>query len=366
MMDPLLHRASVPAGPSYRRWPVATGTGAARRARLRPFTQWIPAFAGMTLGAAAALGCALFAPATQAQEWAPSKPVRIIVPIIGSTNDVLARLVAPKLQEAIGQTVVVENKAGAGGNIGADFVAKSAPDGHTLLIGYNGPIAVNVSLFDKLPYDPLKDLAPITLMVTTPQYLVVHPGLPVKNVAEFVAYAKAQSGKVSYGSIAVGSASHLTMEMLKLAAGLDIAHIPYKGAAPALTDLVGGQVQAAFMVPGNVLQFAKEGRLRLIASSGAKRFPGTPDIPTLAESGYPDLVAVAWIGFLTAGGTPRPIIDRYHKEIVKIVNSPEIRDKLTAMEFEIVAGTPEQFSAWIRSEIPRWGKVIKATGAKAD
>jgi tripartite-type tricarboxylate transporter receptor subunit TctC len=321
---------------------------------------------GLSAALVASLFAAAFCGPTAAQEWAPSKPIRIIVPIVGSTNDVIARLVAPKLQEALGQTVVVENKAGAGGNIGADFVAKSAPDGHTLLIGYNGPIAVNVSLFDKLPYDPVKDLAPITLMVTTPQYLVVNPSLPVKSIGEFVAHAKAQQGKLSYGSIAVGSASHLTMEMLKLAAGIDIAHIPYKGAAPALTDLVGGQVQAAFMVPGNVLQFAKEGRLRLIASSGAKRFPGTPEVPTLVESGYPDLVAVAWIGFLAAGGTPRPIIDRYHKEIVKIVTSPEIRDKLTAMEFEIVAGTPEHFAAWIRSEIPRWGKVIKATGAKAD
>ncbi len=178
-------------------------------------------------GLALALAALLIATSSTAQEWAPSKAVRIIVPIIGSTNDVLARLVAPKLQEAIGQTVIVENKAGAGGNIGDDFVAKSAPDGHTLLIGYNGPIAVIVSLFDKLPYDPLKDLAPITLMVTTPQYLVVHPGQPVHNIAEFVAHAKAQAGKLSYGSIAVGSASHLTMEMLKLAANIDIAHIPY-------------------------------------------------------------------------------------------------------------------------------------------
>jgi tripartite-type tricarboxylate transporter receptor subunit TctC len=319
-----------------------------------------------SLALATLIGCTLFTAPSQGQEWAPSKLVRIVVPIVGSTNDVLARLIAPKLQEALGQTVVVENKAGAGGNIGADFVAKSAPDGHTLLIGFNGPIAVNVTLFDKLPYDPLKDLAPITLMVTTPQYLVVHPSLPVNSAAEFVAHAKAQPGKLSYGSVSVGSASHLTMEMLKLAAGIDIAHIPYKGAAPALTDLVGGQVQAAFMVPGNVLQFAKEGRLRLIASSGAKRFPGTPDVPTLVESGYPDLVAVAWIGFLAAGGTPRPIVERYHREIVRIIHTPEIRDKLNAMQFELVGGTPEHFSAWIRAEIPRWGQVIKATGAKAE
>ena len=302
----------------------------------------------------------------QVPEWAPTKPVRIIVPIVGSTNDVLARLVAPKLQESLGQPVVVENKGGAGGNIGADYVAKSPPDGHTLLVGYNGPLAINVTLFDKMPFDPVKDLVPITLAVTSPQYLVVNPGVPVKNVAELVALARAQPGKLSYASVSVGSASHLTMEMLKLEAGVDLTHIPYKGAAPALTDLVAGNVQAAFMVPGNVLQFAKEGRLRLIASSGAKRFPGTPNVPTLVESGYPGLVATSWIGFLAAGGTPRNIVDRYHKELAKILQSPDVRDRLTAMEFDVVAGTPEQFSAWIRSEIPRWGKVIKATGAKAD
>jgi tripartite-type tricarboxylate transporter receptor subunit TctC len=301
-----------------------------------------------------------------AQEWSPTKTIRIIVPIVGSTNDVVARLVAPELQKALGQTVVVENKGGAGGNIGADLVAKAAPDGHTLLIGFNGPIAINVSLFDKMPYDPVKDLTPITLAVMSPQYLVVHPALPVNNVAELVARAKAQPGKLSYASVSVGSASHLTMEMLKLAAGVDMTHIPYKGAAPALTDLVGGNVQAAFMVPGNVLQFAKDGRLRLIASSGTKRFPGTPNVPTLIESGYPDLVATSWIGFLTTGGTPRNVIDRYNKEIVKILQMPEIREKLQAMEFEVIAGTPEQFAGWIRTEIPRWGKVIKATGAKAD
>lgn len=312
------------------------------------------------------LAALAFATASHALEWAPTKPVRIVVPIIGSTNDVLARLVAPELQKAIGQSVFVENKGGGGGNVGADLVAKSAPDGHTLLIGFNGPIAINQTLFDKMPYDPVKDLSPITLAVTAPQYLVVHPAVPVNNVAELVARAKALPGKLSYASVSVGSASHLTMEMLKLAANVDITHIPYKGAAPALTDLVAGNVQAAFMVPGNVLQFAKEGRLKLIASSGSKRFAGTPNVPTLVESGYPDLVATSWIGFLAAGGTPRNIIDRYNREIVKILNSPEVRVKLVAMEFDVVAGSPEQFAGWIQSEIPRWGKVIKATGAKAD
>ena len=302
----------------------------------------------------------------QVQDWVPTKPIRIIVPVVGGTNDLVARLVAPKLQEVLGQSVIVENRGGAGGNIGSDLVAKAAPDGSNLLIGYNGPIAVNVSLFDKMPYDPVKDLAPITLAVTAPQFLTVHPSVPANTVAELVALAKAQPGKLSYASIAVGSASHLTMEMLKTAANVDVVHIPYKGSAPAVTDILGGNVQTAFFVPGNVLQYVKAGQIRLIASTGRKRFATTPNVPTMIESGYPDFEAVAWIGFLTTGGTPRPIIDRYNREIVKILNNPEVRDKLLAVEFEMVAGTPDQFGEWIRTEIQRWGKVIKQTGAKAN
>jgi tripartite-type tricarboxylate transporter receptor subunit TctC len=313
---------------------------------------------------AACLG-SLTAPAG-AQEWTPSRPVRIVVPIVGSTNDALARLVAPKLQGVLGQPVIVENKPGAGGNIGADMVAKSAPDGHTLLVGYNGPLAINPTLFEKMPYDPVKDLAPITLAVTSPQYLAVNSDLPVSSVAELAAMAKANPDKLSYGSVAVGSASHLTMEMFKSAARINITHIPYKGAAPAITDLLAGNIQAAFMVPGNVQQFVKEGRLKLIASTGQKRFASTPNVPTMIESGYPDFVATSWIGFLAPAGTPKNIIDRYNKEIVKILHLPEVRDRLTDMEFEVVAGSPEQFANWIRSEIPRWGKVIKDTGTKVN
>lgn len=303
---------------------------------------------------------------SQAQEWSPSKPVRIVVPIVGSTNDVLARLIAPKLQEALGQPVVVENKPGAGGNIGANEVARSAPDGHTLLVGYNGPLAINVGLFEKMPYDPLKDLAPITLAVKSPQYLVVNPATGITSVKDFVARAKASPGKYSYGSVALGSASHLTMEMLKTAAGFHMTHIPYRGAGPAVTDLIAGNIHAGFFVPGNVQQFVKEGRLRLLATSGSKRFASTPDIPTLSESGYKDFEASSWIGFLAAGGTPAPIIERYHREIVKILNQPDIRKRLHEMEFDVVATTPKQFSDWIRTEIGRWGKVIKDTGAKAE
>jgi tripartite-type tricarboxylate transporter receptor subunit TctC len=313
-----------------------------------------------------ALLCASFAATTLAQEWAPTKPVRIIVPIVGGTNDVVARLVAPELQKALGQPVVVENKGGAGGNIGADFVAKSAPDGTTLLVGYNGPIAINASLFRNLPYDPVKDLAPITLAVMAPQFLAVHPSVPARNFAEFIAYAKANPGKLSYASVSIGSASHLTMEMLKSAAQIDLVHVPYKGSAPAVTDLIGGQVSASFLVPGNILEYVKDGRARVIASTGLKRFDATPEVPTMLELGFPDFVALTWIGFLAPGGTPRPIIDRYNREIVRILHMPEIRVKLDQMQMDLVAGTPEQFSQLIRSEIPRWGKVIKDTGAKAD
>lgn len=308
----------------------------------------------------------LFAGTAAAQEWSPTKPVRIIVPIVGTTNDVLARTVAAKLQDLIGQTVIVENKPGAGGNIGADLVAKSPPDGHTLLVGYNGPIAINTTLFDKMPFDPVKDLTPITLAVSSPQYLVINPGLPVNSVAELVAWSRANPGKLSYASVAAGSASHLTMEMFKAAANMQATHIPYRGGGQAVTDLIAGNVHAAFLVPGNVQQFVKEGRLKLLASTGQNRFLSTPNIPTMMESGYPGFLAISWIGFLAPAETPKNIIDRYHKDIVKILQMPDVREKLQGMEFDIVAGTPAQFSAWIGTEIPRWGKVIKTTGAKAD
>ncbi|WP_066708142.1 Bug family tripartite tricarboxylate transporter substrate binding protein, partial [Curvibacter delicatus] len=238
--------------------------------------------------------------------------------------------------------------------------------GHTLLVGYNGPLAINVTLFDKMPYDPLKDLAPITLAVKSPQYLVVNPASGITSVKDLVAKAKAEPSKYSYGSIALGSASHLTMEMLKSAAGFHMTHIPYRGAGPAVTDLIAGNIQAGFFVPGNVQQFVKEGRLRLLATSGSKRFGSTPNIPTLIESGYKDFEATSWIGFLAPGGTPAPIIERYHREIVKILNQPDIKKRLIEMEFDIVASNPKQFSDWIRTEIGRWGKVIKDTGAKAE
>ncbi len=320
-----------------------------------------------TIAAAACLATLASAATTAAaQEWSPSKPVRIIVPIVGSTNDALARLVAEKLGPAIGQSVYVENKPGAGGNIGADMVAKSPPDGHTLLVGYNGPLAINPTLFKNMSFDPVKDLAPITLAVTSPQYLVVNNDVPIKTIAELVAAAKADPSRLSYASVSVGSASHLTMEMFKAAAKINITHVPYKGAAPALTDLVAGNVHTAFLVPGNVQQYVRQGRLRILAVSGEKRFASMPDVPTMIESGYPNFVATSWIGFLAPAGTPRNIVARYNKEIVQILNMPDVKQKLQDMEFEVVASTPAQFGQWIGTEIPRWGKVIKDTGTTID
>jgi tripartite-type tricarboxylate transporter receptor subunit TctC len=315
--------------------------------------------------AALALG-AVFAAGAGAQDWNPSKAVRLIVPLQGGTVDILARLAAPLLQEAFGQPVIVENKGGAGGTVGTDIVAKADPDGLNLLVGYTAPITVNVTLFDKLPYDPQKDLSPITLAVTTQQFLTVHPSLPVRSVADFVGYVKANPGKLSYGSISIGSASHLTMEMLKSAAGLNIVHVPYKGSGPAVADLLAGTVQAAFLVPGNVLPYLKAEKLRVLASTGKKRFPATPDTPTMIESGFNDFEAVAWIGFLAPGGTPRPIIDRYHREFMKILAEPSVRQRLTDIQFEIVASTPDEFAEYIRWETSRWAKVIRDTGAKAN
>ena len=300
-----------------------------------------------------------------AQAWSPTKPIRLIVPIQGGTVDLVARLVVPRLQQLWGQPVVVEAKPGAGGTIGTDLVAKSDPDGHTILVAFTAPITVNPTLFgSKITYDPLKDLAPISLAVTTPQFFTLHPSVPAKNAMEFIRYAKQNPGKLSYASVSVGSASHLTMEMLKSAAGIDVVHVPYKGSAPAVTDLLAGQVQAAMLVPGNVIPHLKDNRLKVIATTGRKRFSGMPEIPTLIEAGFDDFEAVAWIGFLAAGGTPRNIIDAYHKEIVAILASPEVRQRLLGVQFEIVASTPEQFAEYIRWETPRWAKVIRDTGAK--
>lgn len=301
-----------------------------------------------------------------AAEWKPTQTVRLIVPAQGGTVDLIGRLVATHLQQALGVPVVVDPRPGAGGNLATDLVAKAPPDGSTILVAFTAPITVNITLMGNLPYNPLKDLAPITLAVTSPQFLTVSPNVAAKTVKEFVAYAKAHPGELNYGSVSVGSASHLTMEMFKSAAGIDMVHVPYKGANPLLVDLLAGRVQAAMLVPANVMSYLPDGRLRVLATTGRKRFSIAPQIPTLIEAGYPDLEAAAWIGFMAPGKTPKAIIDRYHEEIVKALSSPSIREKLNSIYFEVVASTPEEFAKYIRWETPRWAKIIRETGAKAN
>lgn len=310
--------------------------------------------------------CVAFCNIAVAQEWRPTRPVRIIVPIVGSTNDAIARIVAPKLAEALKQPFIVENKPGAGGSIGANEVAKSNPDGQTILVGYNGPLAINVTLMQGLPYDPLKAFAPITLAVKAPQYLVVGAKTGIKTLAQFLSLAKSSPGKYSYASVSPGSASHLTMEMLKAAGSFNYTHIPYKGAGPAITDLLAGNVEAGFFVPGNVLQFIKNDSLVPLASTGKKRFEKTPNVPTLIEAGFKDFEATSWVGFLLPANTPGNIVNRYHVEFKRILSDPEVVGKLKEMEYEIVASTPEEFRDWIETEIQRWGKVVKATGTKME
>lgn len=315
-----------------------------------------------------AVSCAAFLaglPITAAADAPfPSKAIHIVVPATGGTVDLIARLIAPKLQQAWGQPVVVDTKAGASGNIAAAHVAKARPDGHTVLIGFN-PLAISSFLSKNLTYD-LKDLQPITLAVASEQLLVVNATVPASTLAEFVALAKASKGRLNYGSIAAGSASHLTMELFKTRAEVDLKHIPYKGAAPALTDLLGGTTQAGVFAAANVIQYVKEGRLKALAVTGSKRLKSLPDVPSMAEAGFPNFDATIWIGFLAPAGTPKPIIRKYQEEIARILQLPDVRAAIAVAEFEAVANKPEEFDAFIRSEVDIWRRVVEQSGTKLD
>jgi tripartite-type tricarboxylate transporter receptor subunit TctC len=300
-----------------------------------------------------------------AQNPAPPRQVNVVVPMAGGTADVLGRLIAPKLAEALGTNVIVENRTGAGGNIGTDFVAKGPTDGSLLLVGVNAPLVVNNTLFKNLPYDPVRDLTPVSLAVSASQFLVVHPSLPVRNVQEFVEYVKANPG-FPYASVGVGGASHLTMEMFRSAAGVKMTHVAYRGAGPAVTDLLAGNVKAAFLVPGNALPHVPNGGLRLLASTGRQRMPATPEVPTMIESGFRDFEAIAWIGFLVRSGTAPELVQRYNVELTRILQMPEIKKKLTEMQFEVTPSTPQAFGKFMRDEIVRWGTVIRTTGVTAE
>jgi tripartite-type tricarboxylate transporter receptor subunit TctC len=275
-------------------------------------------------------------------------------------------VVAPRLQESLGQTVIVENRAGAGGNVAAEAVAKSAPDGYTLVVSTNAALATNKVLYDNLPYDPERDLSAISLLASAPQILVVNPSVPANSFKEFLAYAKANPAKLSYGTTGSGSAAHLTMELLKSDAKVFLVHIPYRGFPQAVTDMVGGNIQAMFAIAPGVLQHIKSGRMKGLAVTALKRSEQAPDIPSVSELGYPQLESLAWIGMLAPAKTPQEIIDRLASETQKILHDPAAKRTLSNLGFDVVGSTPDEFRKFQHAEIEKWGKVIRATGAKPD
>jgi tripartite-type tricarboxylate transporter receptor subunit TctC len=311
------------------------------------------------------LVCLPLVAAAQAGDF-PTKAIRIVVPFPpGGATDAAARLVAVKMAEHWGQPVLVDNRAGAGGNVGSELVAKSPADGYTLVMGVTGSHAINTSLYSKMPYDPVADFVAISQVAVVPNVLVVHPSVPAKNLAELMALAKKEPGKLNYASLGNGTAAHLGMEMLKSEAGVDITHVPYKGSAPAVSDLLAGQVQ--MMVDGlpSALPHVKAGKLRAIALTSLHRAPSLPDLPTIAET-YPGFYADAWSGLFAPKGTPQPVVDKLSAEVQRILKLPEVREKLAALGAEPVGSTQAEFAAHVKKEIDKWAKVVKTSGAKVD
>ena len=307
----------------------------------------------------------LAAPAS-AQNY-PNKTIRILVGFApGGSTDIVARLIAQKMSDTIGQQVVVDNRAGAGGIIAAEILAKSPPDGYTMFACTTGNFAIIPYLYKTVPYNADKDLVPVTQTGSLPYIIVVHPSLPVKNVKELIAFAKAHPGQINYASSGVGSASHLSPELFKSMAGIDITHVPYKGTGNAMGDLIAGQVVMMFDQPVSSLPIVKSGKLRVLAISSGKRFPTLPEIPTVAESGIPGFEAVSWAGMCVPGGTSKEIVNRLQVEIAKVLKLPDITNRLMNDGIEPIGSTPEQFQAFIEREKIKWSKVVKDSGARAD
>ncbi|HFL5746981.1 TPA: Bug family tripartite tricarboxylate transporter substrate binding protein [Stenotrophomonas maltophilia] len=297
----------------------------------------------------------------------PTKPITIIVPFsAGGTTDILARIVGQGLTTELGQSVVVDNKPGAGGNIGGSLAAKAAADGYTLFMGTVGTHAINQSLYKKMPFDPVKDFAPLSRVATVPNLLVAHPSQPFKTVKEMIAYAKANPGKITYGSPGSGASPHVSGELFKSMTGTDLLHIPYKGSAPAMTDLLGGQTSVMFDNMPSAIQHVRSGKLRPIAVTTAKRSPELPDVPTIAEAGVPGYEATSWFGMFAPAGTPKPVLDKLHAALIKVLNQADVKKKIAEQGGDVVAETPEQFAAFIKAESVKWGKVVKESGATAD
>jgi len=302
---------------------------------------------------------------THAQTY-PTKPVRLLVPFApGGGADITGRAIAQKLAEGLGQQVVVDNRAGAASNIGTELAARSAPDGYTLLlIGPNH--TTNVSLFAKLNYDPIKDFEPISLVTSAPYVLLVHPSLPVRNVKELIALARAKPGQLNYGSSGNGTAGHLAMELVKTQAKIDLQHVPYKGSQPLQTDLIGGQVVTGFGDALSSTPLVQAGRLRALAVSSAKRGHMLPDVPTMAEAALPGFDVTVWQGILAPAGTPREIVARLHSEILSALQKPEVQSRMATLGVEIIGSSPQEFAAFIKRDIAKWAVVIKASGARID
>lgn len=304
-------------------------------------------------------------------EWAfaqsyPTRPIRMIVAYPpGGGTDIVGRMIAQKLSENLGQTVVVDNRGGATGNIGTELAARATPDGYTLLMGNVAPNAINVSLFKKLPYDPVKDFAPVSLAAVTPNILVVQPSLPVKTVKDLIALAKSKPGTLNFPSAGIGSSSHLAGEMLKTMAGIDMVHVPYKGGGPALIALLSGQVQIMFATLPAAMPHVKSGKLRPVAVTTSRRSQALPELPTIAESGVPGYEAATWYGLLAPAGTPKAIVGRLHAEIVKIL-ATDTRQLLMAQGFEPAGSSPSEFASYIKTEIVKWAKVIKDAGIRPE
>ena len=309
------------------------------------------------------LSCVL--PAASAQDF-PNRPLRMVVPYAaGGGVDIVARAVSQELSKRVGQPVIVENKTGAGSNIGSDFVAKAPPDGYTLLMA-SPANAINMSLYRKMPYDTQRDLAPVALVGAVPSVLVANPALPVKNVSELIALAKAKPGTLNYGSGGSGTSEHLSAEMFKSLAGIDIVHVPYKGGANAMTDVMSGQLSLMFTNMLGAMPHIRSGKLKAIAIADSRRSPSLPDVPTFAEAGFKDYEVSVWWGVMAPAKTPSSIIAYLNREINAALGAPELKERLDSMGARIVGGTPEQFGAFIAAEIGRWGRAVQVSGATQD